>query len=131
MKIIKRLIWLVLIVVLGLIVYRVVFDVEKYNVLVNQEFTLKLYDYAKLDDTTIKLIKIKDERCKEENCDREGQMEYKLLVMNDMRFNIVTLKTLEEPDKKIEKTDYTIHWLEDKSDSATFKITEKVRKEEK
>ncbi len=132
MKIVKRLITLAILIIIGFFIYQVFFNCDSYNISVDQQFTLKLYDYAKLNDgTIIKLLRVKDNRCYEENCEYEGEAEYKLLVMNDMRINIVTISTLVKTKMKVKKTDYTVNWISSTKDDATFKITEKVRKEDK
>ena len=125
MKLIKRLCWLVVLVALGFGIYKFFFDCEKFDVEFNQNFTLSKYDWAEVkDEAYVKLLSIEDHRCKEETCEREGQIEYNLVVFNNMRVRFVTLSTLETPSIEIKKTDYTLHLVEAIDENhATFKLT--------
>ena len=121
---IKKIIWLVVIVGLGFGIYKFFFACQKFDVSFAQNFTLSKMDYAKVhDEVYVKLLKITDNRY-EENGVKKGQIEYKLLVVNDMRIQIVTLSTLEHLAIEIKKTDYTLHLVEGIDETkATFKLT--------
>ena len=125
MKLIKRLCWLVVLVALGFGIYEFFFNCEKFDVDFNQNFTLSKFDWAEVkDEAYVKLLSIEDHRCKEETCEREGQIEYNLVVLNNMRVRFVTLSTLETPNIEIKKTDYTLHLVEGIDENhATFKLT--------
>lgn len=130
MKFIKHICFLIVFIFLGYLIYDFFFNCERNITFFDQNFTLSIKDYAKVDDEAyVKLLKVNDYRCKEENCDREGQIEYKLIVLNDMRVRFVTLSTLETPSVKIEKTDYILKLIEGIDETkATFAL---VKDEEK
>lgn len=109
MKLVKKLIILLIIILLGLGIYKFFFACEKIIIDFNQDFTLAVLDYAKVsDEAYVKLLKINDQRCLEENCERKGQIEYKLVVLNDMRVQFVTLRTLDPTSVEINKTNYVL-----------------------
>lgn len=132
MKHIKRIIILLVVIALGYGVYRIFFACNKYSVDFKQNFTLEVFDQAKVNhEAYVKLIGIKDNRCKEENCIHEGQIEYTLVVVNNMRMQFVTLKTLETQNVTIKKTDYVLELIEGIDEKkATFRLNY-VGKEEK
>ena len=97
---------------------------KKYSYF-DRDFTLKVGDYAKVNDEVyVKLEKITDNRCKEETCEREGQQVAQVMVINDHRIRRLELGTLAEYKQKIEKTDYTIILKEiNEQNEATFMLT--------
>lgn len=109
MKLVKKLIILLIIILLGFGIYKFFFACDKVIIDFNQEFTLKVLDYAKVsDEAYVKLLKITDQRCQGSDCEREGQIEYQLVVLNDMRVQFVTLSTLEQTAIEINKTNYVL-----------------------
>lgn len=109
MKLVKKLIILLIIILLGLGIYKFFFACDKVIIDFNQEFTLKVLDYAKVsDEAYVKLLKITDQRCQGSDCEREGQIAYQLVVLNDMRVQFVTLSTLEQTAIEINKTNYVL-----------------------
>lgn len=127
MKLISKILSLVIIALLIFGIYKFFFDCEHFYVQFNEEFTLSLLDYAKVEDEAyVKLLKINDHSEINENGDREGQIEYKLLVVNDMRINYVTLSTLENKEENINKTKYTLKLINGIDNTkATFKLLKK------
>lgn len=124
MKFVKRIIILLIVVAIGFGIYKVFFACQKYTVDFKQSFTLEVFDQAKVNhEAYVKLINIKDNRCKEENCIHEGQIEYTLVVVNNMRMQFVTLKTLETKTVTIKKTDYVLELVEGINEKkATFRL---------
>lgn len=124
MKFIKHLIILFVVILLGWEIYKFFFACDKVISDFNQEFTLSVLDYAKIkDEAYVKLIKTNDRRCQGSDCEREGQIEYKLLVLNDMRVQYVTLSTLDPKTVEIKKTNYVLELVEGiDTNKAKFKL---------
>ena len=128
MKKIRRI--LVGVIILGLLgfgIYKFFIDVEKYNTTYDKYFTLEEMDYAVVDDEVIvKLINIKDDRCLDVSCDREGQFKVKLLLINQHKFTLVDLGTLEPTLVELDKIslEYTLELIRinDDGKSATLRI---------
>lgn len=120
--------WLVVLVLfigVGLYVYNFFYGGDKLYSYFDRDFTLKVGDYAKVNDEVyVKLKEIVDTRCKEEKCEREGQQIAKVMVINDHRIRMIELGTLAESKQKVEKTDYTIILKNiNKNNEATFMLT--------
>ena len=124
MKIVKKLIILLIIILIGWGIYKFFFACDKVNADFNQEFTLKVLDYAKVkNEAYVKLLSVKDNRCLEADCEHEGQIEYKLIILNDMRVQIVTLSRLSTPTVEIKKTNYVLELVDGNSlEQAKFKL---------
>lgn len=122
-KIIKFIITISILILIGYGVYKFFFDCKRVNTEFDRNFILEEMDYAKIDkEAVVKLLDIKDSRCLEENCEREGQFEIKLLVLNDMRMSYVTLGSLSESAKDIEKLGYSIELIEASENEVTLKL---------
>lgn len=124
----KLLNFIIVIALIGLIifgVYKFFFDCEKTEVDFERLFVLnEPMDYAVVgEEAIVKLLKVEDNRCLEENCEREGQQEVKLIVMNDMKITYVTLGTLSESKKEIEKLNYLIELDNVEGEKVTLKLT--------
>lgn len=125
----KRLLnFIIGIALIGLIVfgvYKFFFDCEKTEVSFERLFVLnKPMDYAIVgEEAIVKLLKVDDNRCLEETCERVGQQEVKLLVLNDMKITYVTLGTLSESKKEIEKLNYLIELDSVEGEKVTLKLT--------
>lgn len=120
--------WLVVLVLfigIGVYVYNFFYGGDKLYSYFDRDFTLKVGDYAKVNDEVyVKLKEIVDTRCKEEKCEREGQQIAKVMVINDHRIRMMELGTLAEYKQKVEKTDYTIILKEiNENNEATFMLT--------
>ena len=104
--------WLVvlgLFIAVGIYVYNFFYGGEKVYSYFDRDLTLKVGDYAKVNDEVyVKLEKITDNRCKEETCEREGQQVAQVMVINDHRIRRLELGTLAEYKQKIEKRESTI-----------------------
>ena len=100
-------------------------DAEKVELDYNRIFTLGAMDYAKIgDETTVKLLQIKDNRCLEKSCKREGQFLYKLLVYDNHKFEYVELGSIVDTSKDLKKVMCTIKFEGVKDDShASFRLT--------
>lgn len=104
-------------------IYKFFIDCERINTNFDRNFILSKMDYASIDDEAIvKLLDIEDNRCLEDTCEREGQLVVKLLVLNDMRVSYITLGTLSESNKDIEKLKYSIELVEASESFATIKL---------
>ncbi len=124
MKLVKKIIILLVVVGLGFFIYKFFFACNKVNAGFNQNFTLNVLDYAKIkDEVWVKLLSVKDRQCKEEDCQRGGQIEYNLVVISDRRLQFVTLSTLEKKTIEIKKTNYVLELVDGTSlEQATFKL---------
>lgn len=124
--------WLVAIVVIGLIsfgVYKVFFDCEHLYTHFEREFTLGIMDYATVDEEVIvKLMGIDDNRCLKEDCEHEGDMVAKVLVINNHRVSYVKLDNLVDTTKDLTKIGYMIELIEINDEK---KVTLKLTKLEK
>ena len=104
--------------------YKIFFDCQEIDVPFDQEFTLKKYDYAKVgNEAVVKLMKIEDYRCKKSDCEGKGELEYKVLVINDHKYSYVTLGEVATTKRNIEKLGYTLSVERVESDdSVTMKL---------
>ena len=84
-------------------------------------------DYAVVgEEVVVKLLNIKDDRCLDVSCEREGQYLVKVFIINNNKFTIVDLGTLEPTKVKIDKLslEYTIELIEvEDGKTATLKLT--------
>ncbi len=123
-KLVKRIISLVIICLLVFGIYKIFFDCEKSYTNFDNTITLKKMDYSIVsDEAIVKLIGISDNRCKEENCEREGEMVAKLLVVNNHRISYVKLGTLANNSQRLEKLNYNIELLSIENDEVKIKLT--------
>lgn len=82
----------------------------------DRNITLKLKDSVNIEDEAyIKLMKIKDNRCKKETCEREGEIVAEFIVANDRHIKYVKLGTLANTNEDLEKLGYNIELVEVKS----------------
>lgn len=96
----------------------------------NQEFSMNISDIVNVDkEIYIKYKKVIDNRCKEEDCEREGEKLAKLLVINNPNFEYIELSSIHEEEIPIEKTDYKVKLIN--FDVETNELTLKILKEEK
>lgn len=130
-RIVSLTIGLIILAILGVLGYKFFFDCEEYVTSFDKYFTLEKFDYAKVNDEAIvKLLNIKDNRCLEETCEREGEFEVQLLVINDMRISYVTLGMLSGHKKNVKtskKTGYDIELIRVDEDKATLKLIEQEK----
>lgn len=107
-------------------IYKIFIDCEKINTFYDKYFTLDEMDYAVLEDELIvKLLDIKDDRCLEADCEREGQYLVRLLVLNEAKFAYVELGTLEPTSEKLTEIslEYTLNLIRVDEDGATLTVT--------
>ncbi len=103
-KLIKFIISLGIILFLVWASYKFFFACEEQYADFGHKFILKGYDYAKVgDELTVKLINIKDDRCLDESCEREGQFIVKLLIKDDHHIVIEKLGSVGESKKDLTK----------------------------
>lgn len=125
----KRLIGIIITIaiIVGIIygVKYVFLDAEKIELEYDRIFTLGEMDYAKVgNETTVKLLQIKDNRCKEKDCAREGQFLYKLLVYDNHKFEYVELGSIVDTTKDLNKVKCSIKFEDAKdNDHASFRLT--------
>ena len=85
-KIINIIVTLVIIGLIGFGIYKLFIDGEKLNSFYDREVTLNIWDQVNIaDSVTVKLISIKDDRCLEDTCEREGQFLARFLVFNSKK----------------------------------------------
>lgn len=125
-KIIRIIIILVVLGLLGYGIYKVFIDCKKVNAFYDRYFTLNEMDYAVVEDeVTVKLLDIKDNRCTDDDCEREGQYLVKLIVLNGAKIAYVELGTLDPITVKIDKIslEYTINLIRVDENGATLTVT--------
>lgn len=126
--------WLVVILLfigLGVYVYNFFNEGESITEHLNRKFTLSVGDIAKIEDEVyIKLIDIKDERCKESDCEREGQKVAKVVTIKNPYIRIVEIGSLTQEEINIKKSDYTLRMLSiSEDDKATFEVLGELEEE--
>lgn len=125
--------WLVVVVLfisLGIYVYNFFNEGSSIREHLNREFVLSVGDIAHINDEVyIKLVEVKDERCKEENCEREGQKVAKLVTIKNPYIRVVEIGSLTQEEIVIKRSDYKLKLI---SISENNEVTlEVVGKEEK
>lgn len=129
----KRIGWLLILALfigIGIWIYKFFNEGENIYTHSNQEFTMKISDIAKIDDDIyIKYNKVIDNRCKDEDCEREGEKLAKLLVINNPRIEYIELSSILDDEKAINKTDYKIKII--KFNTENDEITLKILKSQK
>lgn len=128
-KIINIIVILIFLGALGFGIYKLFIDGEKLNGFYNREVTLNIWDQVNIADAvTVKLISIKDDRCLDEACEREGQFLAKFLVFNSKKAAYIELGELEPTELTIDKLslEYKIELIDISDDglSATIKVNE-------
>lgn len=116
---------LVILVLLGIFIYKFFIDCERVNTDFDRYFTLQEMDYAVIEDqVTVKLLDIEDNHCQGEGCNGEGQYVVKLLVLNDAKFAYVELGTLTPLSVTIDKLklEYTINLIRVDENGATLTV---------
>ena len=116
--------------IIGLIgfgIYKLFIDGERLNSFFDREVTLEVWDQVSVsDEVTIKLIKVKDDRCMEETCEREGQFLANFLVFNSKKIAYIELGELEPSELTIDKLslEYKIELVDvsDDGKSTTIKV---------
>ncbi len=129
----KRIGWIVVplvFIVVGVLLYKFFNEGESIYTHSNQEFTMNVKDYASIDDEIyIKYLKAEDNRCKGEDCEREGEKIAKLIVIHNPYIDSVELSSINDDEIKINKTDYTIKIINYDTDSDEINL--KLLKKEK
>ena len=128
-KIVNIIVVLIIIGAIGFGIYKLFIDGEKLNSFYDREVTLNVWDQVNVSDAvTVKLISIKDERCLDESCEREGQFLAKFLVFNSKKVTYIELGELEPKEITIDKLslEYNIELVDvsDDGKSATIKVNE-------
>ena len=121
------------VVILGLLgfgIYKIFIDCERTNTTYDKYFTLNEMDYAVIDDElNVKVLDIKDNRCKGDDCEREGQYLVRLLVYNDAKIAYVELGTLDPLSVNIDKLslEYTVNLIRVDEKGATLTVNPTVK----
>lgn len=128
-KIVNIIVVLIILGAIGFVIYKLFIDGEKLNSFYDREVTLNVWDQVNVSDAvTVKLISIKDERCLDESCEREGQFLAKFLVFNSKKVTYIELGELEPKEITIDKLslEYNIELVDvsDDGKSATIKVNE-------
>ena len=117
-KIIGIITGVLILIILGVFVYRVFIDCEKVTTSYERYFTLSEMDYAVIDDNlVVKLLDIKDDKDK-------GQTIVKLLVINESKIAYVELGSVDPKRVFTEKLtlEYTINLIRIDDDGATLEV---------
>ena len=129
----KRIGWLVIpivFIIIGIFIYLFFNEGENIYTHRNQEFTMKVKDFANIEDEIyLKYSKESDNRCKDENCEREGEKLAKLIVIHNPYIDTVELSSINNDEFEINKTKYKIKLI--KYDTYSDEITLKLLYEEK
>lgn len=128
-KIVNIIVVLIILGAIGFGIYKLFIDGEKLNSFYDREVTLNVWDQVNVSDAvTVKLISIKDERCLDESCEREGQFLANFLVFNSKKVTYIELGELEPKEITIDKLslEYKIELVDvsDDGKSATIKVNE-------
>ena len=128
-KIVNIIVVLIILGAIGFGIYKLFIDGEKLNSFYDREVTLNVWDQVNVSDAvTVKLISIKDERCLDESCEREGQFLAKFLVFNSKKVTYIELGELEPKEITIDKLslEYNIELVDvsDDGKSVTIKVNE-------
>ena len=128
-KIVNIIVVLIILGAIGFGIYKLFIDGEELNSFYDREVTLNVWDQVNVSDAvTVKLISIKDERCLDESCEREGQFLAKFLVFNSKKVTYIELGELEPKEITIDKLslEYNIELVDvsDDGKSATIKVNE-------
>ena len=103
-KIVNIIVVLIILGAIGFGIYKLFIDGEKLNSFYDREVTLNVWDQVNVSDAvTVKLISIKDERCLESDCLREGQFTVKFLVFNNKKITYIELGELDPQRITIDK----------------------------
>lgn len=126
-KIVNIVVTLAIIGLIGFGIYKLFIDGERLNSFFDREVTLEVWDQVSVsDEVTIKLIKVKDDRCMEETCEREGQFLANFLVFNSKKIAYIELGELEPSELTIDKLslEYKIELVDvsDDGKSTTIKV---------
>ncbi len=124
-KIIRIIVGLVILGLLAFAVYKFFIDCERTNTYYEKYFTLDEMDYAVIEDELIvKLLDIKDDRCLDADCDREGQYLVKLLVVNSAKIAYVELGTLSPTSVELDiiSLEYTLTLIRVDEKGATLTV---------
>ena len=124
-KKIGLIIGLIILIVLGIFIYKFFIDCNKITTTFNRLFTLQKLDYAVIEDEVIiKLLDIEDNHCYDPECQNEGQYVVKLLVLNDHHLAYVELGTLTPLSVTIDKLklEYTINLDSADENGATLSV---------
>ena len=126
-KIVNIVVTLAIIGLIGFGIYKLFIDGERLNSFFDREVTLEVWDQVSVsDEVTIKLIKVKDDRCMEETCEREGQFLANFLVFNSKKIAYIELGELEPIELTIDKLslEYKIELVDvsDDGKSTTIKV---------
>ncbi len=129
----KRIGWLVipiLFIGIGLFVYNFFNEGQNMYIHENQEFSMSIKDIANIDDEIyVKYSKVIDNRCKEDDCEREGEKLAKLTIIHNPYISTIKLSSINNEEISVNKTSYKIKLTNFDVDSD--KITIKVINEEK
>lgn len=129
----KRIGWLVIpivFIIIGVFIYLFFNEGENIYTHRNQEFTMKVKDFASIEDEIyLKYSKVSDNRCKDEKCEREGEKLAKLIVIHNPYIDTVELSSINNDEIEINKTKYKIKLI--KYDTDSDEITLKLLYEEK
>ncbi len=105
-------------------VYKIFFDKGTTKTFFKRDFVLTEMSGANVEDEAyVKLIGISDERCKEEVCDKEGQMVAKVLIINNHAIKYVKLGTLVDNSMDLDKLGYMIELIDINETEVTLKLS--------
>lgn len=125
--------WLVVVVLfisLGIYVYNFFNEGNTVREHLNREFVLSVGDIAHINDEVyIKLVEVKDERCKEDDCEREGQKVAKLVTIKNPYIRVVEIGSLTQEEITIKRSNYKLKLISISEDNEV--TLEVVGKEEK
>lgn len=125
--------WFIIVVLfisLGIYVYNFFNGGNNVREHLNREFVLKVGDIAHINEEVyIKLVEVKDERCKEDDCEREGQKVAKLVTIKNPYIRVVEIGSLTQEEIVIKRSDYKLKLITiSEDDEVTLKVVGKEKK---
>ena len=127
-KFLSRVLCLAVVIICLLFVYDFLFKCESVNTDYKSNFILKKNDYAKIDGTYYKLIKISNEECLDDECFEIDDYYVKLLIINNKHISYIKLE--KGKPQKSEKFDCSIDLVDSNSKEVTLKVNKLEKKNE-
>ncbi len=118
--------WIVVLIIfvgLGIYIYKFFNDGDYFYKHSNYEFTMNVKDIVNIDDEIyIKYNKVIDNKCRESNCERDGEKIAKLIVINNPYIDFIDLSSINYDEVSIKKSDYKINLVNYNEDDYTITI---------
>ena len=122
--------WLVIVAIfigIGIWVFTFFNSGEKITSHLDREFTMKIGDLATVEELKIKYEKVIDNRCKGNDCDKNGEKVAKLIVIKNPYIEYIEIGSILEEEVYLNKSDYKLKLVNfnEETDEITLKVLEK------